>query len=261
MIAADVAALGRLELPPIRGVVHAAGIVENMAIRNLSEESLRRVMRPKVRGALLLHERFPPGSLDFFVLFSSAGHLLGMPGQAAYGAANAFLDGLARHRRALGDAGALAVAWTSWRGLGLSTSSAAIDAELRARGAADITSEEAFATWNAFGLGPPGGNLAVLRMLPGPTTRSGTPRATCSNRSPSWPRRHCEPGLTTSTSTARWPRWAWTRCCPSRSGPAWSGASAARSRSPSCGTGPPSARSPATWPSSKGVRHEPPVRR
>ncbi|MER5337034.1 type I polyketide synthase [Micromonospora sp. NPDC002717] len=157
------AALG---LPPVRGVVHAAGVIDNRTVGALDEASLRHVLRPKVAGALALHDIFPPGSVDFFVLFSSAGQLLGLPGQASYAAGNAFLDGLARHRRAAGDSGTRSIAWTSWRGLGMSTSSEVIDAELAARGTADISAAEAFASWELverYGLG----EAAVFRVLPG----------------------------------------------------------------------------------------------
>ncbi|MEV5573158.1 type I polyketide synthase [Spirillospora sp. NPDC052269] len=138
------AALG---LPPIRGVVHAAGVLDDRTLRALDEESLRTVMRPKVKGALVLHELFPPGTLDHFVLFSSCGQLLGLPGQAAYAAGNAFLDALAAHRRAAGDTATTSFGWTSWRGMGMSTSSAVIDAELAARGTSDISGTEAFSAW------------------------------------------------------------------------------------------------------------------
>jgi 6-methylsalicylic acid synthase len=153
-----------LDLPPIRGVVHLAGVLDNRMLRNLTEESLRSVMRPKVEGALVLHTLFPPGSLDFFVLFSSSGQLLGLPGQASYAAGNAFLDALAAHRRAAGD-NTTSFGWTSWRGLGMSTSSAVIDAELAARGTADINVTEAFSSWELaerYDLG----YAAVLRIVP-----------------------------------------------------------------------------------------------
>ncbi|WP_233580834.1 type I polyketide synthase [Streptomyces triticirhizae] len=154
-----------LGLPPIRGVVHAAGVLDDRPLRTLDEDSLRAVLRPKAEGALVLHELFPPGSVDFFTLFSSCGQLLGLPGQSSYAASNAFLDGLAALRRAAGDEGALSLAWTSWRGLGMSTSTEIIDAELNARGTADITAAEAFACWELaerHGLG----YAAVLRTLP-----------------------------------------------------------------------------------------------
>ncbi|MEU5266200.1 type I polyketide synthase [Amycolatopsis sp. NPDC021455] len=169
-VAVDVADAGALRvalgpdalgLPPIRGIVHAAGVVDSRMLADLDRESLAAVLAPKAGGALALHELFPVGSLDFFVLFSSAGFQLGLPGQASYAAANAVLDGLARHR---GD-GTASLAWTSWRGLGMSTSSAVIDLELGARGTGDITASEAFAAWDhAWRRGC--AHAVVLRILP-----------------------------------------------------------------------------------------------
>jgi myxalamid-type polyketide synthase MxaE and MxaD len=74
-------------------------------------------MRPKMIGAWLLHRLLEDAPLDFFVLFSSAGSLLGQPGQGNYAAANAFLDALAHHRSAQGQP-ALSVNWGAWSGLG-----------------------------------------------------------------------------------------------------------------------------------------------
>ncbi|MGI5186122.1 beta-ketoacyl synthase N-terminal-like domain-containing protein [Dactylosporangium sp. CA-152071] len=136
-----------LGLPPICGVVHAAGVVANGMLETVDEVAVHDVMRPKVDGALVLHDLFPAATLDFFVLFSSSGQLLGLPGQGTYAAANAFLDALAAYRRRQGDTATISIGWTSWRGLGMSTSSAAIDAELEARGTADISADEAFAAW------------------------------------------------------------------------------------------------------------------
>ncbi|MDP9870274.1 MULTISPECIES: type I polyketide synthase [Streptosporangium] len=163
--AAKLLSAASLGLPPIRGVVHAAGVLDNHTLRTLDEGSLRTVLRPKVNGALVLHSLFPPGSVDFFVLFSSSGQLLGLPGQASYAAGNAFLDALAAHRRAAGDSATTSFGWTSWRGLGMSTSSAVIDVELAARGTADISLTEAFGAWELaerYDLG----YAAVLRTIP-----------------------------------------------------------------------------------------------
>ncbi|MFI1400752.1 type I polyketide synthase [Streptomyces sp. NPDC020681] len=154
-----------LQLPPIRGVVHAAGVLDNRQLADLTEASLRKVMKPKVDGALVLHELFPPRSVDFFTLFSSCGLLLGLPGQASYAAGNAFLDSLAGHRRAAGDTGTVSFGWTSWRGLGMSTSSEVIDVELEAHGTADITVAEAFRCWE-FADRHECDYFAVLRTLP-----------------------------------------------------------------------------------------------
>ncbi|MGH3760840.1 type I polyketide synthase [Actinophytocola sp.] len=157
--------LGDLGLPPIRGIVHAAGVLDNRMAADVDEESLARVMAPKVLGAQVLHELFPPGSVDFFTLFSSAGPLLGLPGQTSYAAGNAVLDALAAHRRAGGHRDTISFGWTSWRGLGMSTSSEAIDAELSARGTADITAAEAFRSWEHAERHDVA-HVAVLRTIP-----------------------------------------------------------------------------------------------
>jgi 6-methylsalicylic acid synthase len=130
-----------LDLPPIRGVVHAAGVLDSRLLDGLDQDSLRRVMRPKVAGALVLDQLFPPGSLDFFVLFSSFGQFLGLAGQSSYAPANAFLDGLARFR---GDA--LSLSWTSWRDLGMGANEV-VASELRERGIGDISAHDAFGAW------------------------------------------------------------------------------------------------------------------
>jgi 6-methylsalicylic acid synthase len=153
-----------LGLPPIRGVVHAAGVLDNRLLHGLDEESLRTVMRPKTEGAWTLHTLFPPGSLDFLVFFSSCGQLLGLPGQASYGAANAFLDSLAAHRRAAGHRDTLSLGWTSWRGKGMAVNEV-VDRELSARGVSDISVDEAFGAWDLAQRNE-SGYFAVLRAVP-----------------------------------------------------------------------------------------------
>ncbi|MGW5309371.1 type I polyketide synthase [Nocardia thailandica] len=154
-------------LPPLRGVVHAAGAVDNVPVRDLRPYHIERGLAAKVSGTLALGELFAPGVLDFLILFSSAGQLLHLPGQPVYSAANAFVDGFARQRRALGDTGCRAVAWTSWRGLGMSTSSAAITAELAVHGTADLTASQALRAWEGP-VSAGGANVAVLRVVPHP---------------------------------------------------------------------------------------------
>jgi len=103
--------------PPIRGVVHAAGVLHDGLLTQLDAAALDSVLRPKVIGGWLLHHLLEDAPLDFLVLFSSAGSLLGQPGQGNYAAANAFLDTLAHHRRAQGQP-ALTINWGAWAGLG-----------------------------------------------------------------------------------------------------------------------------------------------
>ncbi|KAL8797086.1 MAG: hypothetical protein Q9182_007256 [Xanthomendoza sp. 2 TL-2023] len=143
--------LDALSLPPVLGVVHAAGLVEDQLIMNTTPDSFARVLAPKVAGTLALHKVFPPKSLDFFILFSSCGQLFGFPGQGSYAAGNAFLDTLAEHRRALGD-NTRALQWTSWRGLGMAATTKEsedfIEAELQGKGITSVTRDEAFRAWD-----------------------------------------------------------------------------------------------------------------
>jgi len=101
------------ELPPLRGVVHAAGTLDDGIALRQDWPRCAAVLHNKARAAQGLHELTRGLPLDFFVLFSAAGLLLGAPGQCAYAAANAELDALARLRRAQG-LPALSVAWGVW---------------------------------------------------------------------------------------------------------------------------------------------------
>jgi NADPH:quinone reductase-like Zn-dependent oxidoreductase/NADP-dependent 3-hydroxy acid dehydrogenase YdfG/acyl carrier protein len=90
------------ELPPLRGVVHAATVIDDALIRDMNSAQIRRVLAPKVLGALHLHELTRALPLDFFVMYSSATTLFGNPGQGNYIAANFTLEALCRARRASG---------------------------------------------------------------------------------------------------------------------------------------------------------------
>lgn len=142
--------LEALQLPSVAGVIHAAGILDDELVVSATEEAFSRVMAPKVNGAMNLHKLFPPGQLDFFILFSSCGQLLGFPGQASYASGNSFLDSLAENRRRAGD-NATAFQWTSWKGIGGMGDSAFVEAELENRGIASIIPEEAFIAWEDVG--------------------------------------------------------------------------------------------------------------
>ncbi|WP_373693475.1 beta-ketoacyl synthase N-terminal-like domain-containing protein [[Mycobacterium] burgundiense] len=159
----DLRALLR-DLPPVRGVVHAAGVEAGVFLANTTIEEIATTMRPKVDGALVLHEMFPPGQLDWMLLYSSCGYLAGFPGQGAYACGNAFLDALARHRRGLGDA-TTAVAWTAWRGLGMGSDSGFVAAQLDALGMDTIGADDAMRALEvAMRSGQP--NPVVLPVLP-----------------------------------------------------------------------------------------------
>jgi acyl transferase domain-containing protein/acyl carrier protein len=100
---------------PLRGIVHAAGVLEDAMLCNATADQFARVLRPKSEGAWLLHELTAGLPLDFFVLCSSAASVLGAAGQGAYAAANASLDALAHHRRAQ-SLPAVSLNWGPWAG-------------------------------------------------------------------------------------------------------------------------------------------------
>jgi mycocerosic acid synthase len=84
-------------MPPMRGVIHSAAVLDDRRVADLDRASLDRVIGPKAQGAWNLHSL--TGDLDFFVLYSSISSLLGNPGQGNYVAANSVLDSLAKFRR------------------------------------------------------------------------------------------------------------------------------------------------------------------
>ncbi len=128
-------------LPPLRGLVHAAGVLEDRTVLELSIESMRKAAAPKIWGAWNLHEATRGRALEFFVLYGSAASLLGSAGQGNYAAANAFLDELAHHRRASGLPG-LAIDWGPFSEVGLAASQANRGSRLAEMGFRSITPAE-----------------------------------------------------------------------------------------------------------------------
>jgi acyl transferase domain-containing protein/acyl carrier protein len=106
------------EMPGLRGIFHLAAIMEGALLASMREEQLERVMLPKVAGAWALHRYTEDLPLDFFVFFSSITASLSQPGLSSYAAANAFLDALARYRKAKG-LRALSLEWSPWLNVGL----------------------------------------------------------------------------------------------------------------------------------------------
>ncbi|MEU4595422.1 type I polyketide synthase, partial [Micromonospora aurantiaca (nom. illeg.)] len=125
-LVAEIVAGGRLA-----GVVHTAGVLDDGVVEGLTAERLAGVLAPKVSAGWFLHEATASLALDLFVVFSSVAGVLGSPGQSAYAAGNAFLDGLAVHRRQLG-LPAVSLAWGMWDTAGMAAS---IDEADRARSA------------------------------------------------------------------------------------------------------------------------------
>ena len=109
---------------PLRGIVHAAGILDDGLVSNQTPERCAAVAMAKLAGALQLDRlsRLWAPALDFFVGYSSVAALLGSPGQASYAAANGALDGLMAARRAEGLPG-LSLNWGPWAGPGMAAKS------------------------------------------------------------------------------------------------------------------------------------------
>jgi NADPH:quinone reductase-like Zn-dependent oxidoreductase/acyl carrier protein len=105
-------------MPPLRGVVHAAGVLDDGVLSQQTPRRLQAVLGPKLMGGWNLHRVTAGSPLEFFVMFSSASSVMGSPGQGGYGAGNAFLDALAHHRRREG-APALSIDWGPWGEAGM----------------------------------------------------------------------------------------------------------------------------------------------
>ncbi len=161
VVACDVAVREQVEalfaaVGPVRGVIHAAGVMDDGLLGALDERRLARVMAPKVDGAWHLHEL--AGDVEEFVVFSSAPSRIGSAGQANYAAANAFVDALAAYRRAQGLAG-VSLAWGPWAhatslvaGLDEATSARYVE-QLHARLAMEPLSVEQGLSWYELGCG------------------------------------------------------------------------------------------------------------
>ncbi|HSK63243.1 MAG TPA: type I polyketide synthase, partial [Pyrinomonadaceae bacterium] len=107
----------------LTGVIHAAGVLDDGLLLTLDWDRFERVTRPKIEGAWNLHHQLRDKQLDFFVLFSSAGSMLGAAGQANHVAGNSFLDALAHYRRAC-SLPALSINWSQWGDTGRVANSA-----------------------------------------------------------------------------------------------------------------------------------------
>ncbi|MFD7168127.1 type I polyketide synthase [Streptomyces violascens] len=157
---------GVLDMPPVRGIVHCAGVVSDALVEKTGAANLDTTMGPKADGAMVLHRLFPAGTLDFFTMFSSCGQLARLTGQVSYASANSFLDALAALRRSQGELGTTSFAWAQWigRGMGETTGRATI-LEAESRGLGGVTVSEALRSWayaDRFALP----YVAVMRVMP-----------------------------------------------------------------------------------------------
>jgi hypothetical protein len=132
-------------MPPLRGVIHSAGVLDDGALLQQNWSRFQTVFAPKVTGGYLLHTLTRHLPLDFFILFSSASAVLGSPGQSNHAAANAFLDALAHYRRGQG-LPALSINWGAWDQIG-AAAERSVGQRVSGRGIGTISPEEG---WQAL---------------------------------------------------------------------------------------------------------------
>jgi acyl transferase domain-containing protein/NADPH:quinone reductase-like Zn-dependent oxidoreductase/acyl carrier protein/SAM-dependent methyltransferase len=134
---------------PLKGIFHLAMVIDDAPLSALTSERLRTVMAPKAHGAWLLHEDTKAMELDCFVMFSSVSSIFGNPAQGNYAAANAFLDSLAHHRRALG-LPALTINWGVLGGEGYVARNERVAEFLARQGTAALTPGEVTKLMESF---------------------------------------------------------------------------------------------------------------
>ncbi len=134
---------------PLKGIFHLAMVIDDAPMSALTSERMRTVMAPKALGAWLLHENSKALPLDCFVMFSSISSIFGNPAQANYAAANAFLDSLAHHRRALG-LPALAINWGVLGGEGYVARNERVAEFLARQGTGALTPREVTTLMESF---------------------------------------------------------------------------------------------------------------
>nr|WP_275939224.1 type I polyketide synthase [Polyangium spumosum] len=128
-------------MPPLRGIVHAAAVLDDRTLADMGEEQWTRPIAPKALGAWNLHEATRGLPLDFFIMYSSVAGLLGTAGQAGYAGANAFLDALCQARAAQGLPG-MSIQWGPFAGVGLAAAQDNRGERLSAQGMSSFTAEE-----------------------------------------------------------------------------------------------------------------------
>lgn len=140
-------------LPPLRGIIHAAGVLDDGVLLQQNWQRFDRVLAPKVQGAWNLHTLTQNQPLDFFVLFSSTASLLGSAGQGNHAAANAFLDALASYRRMQG-LPSLSINWGAWAEVG-ATARLGLVEQLSRKGEGSIATQQGLQVLEQLLLNPP----------------------------------------------------------------------------------------------------------
>lgn len=152
------------DMPPLKGIVHAAGIINDQAILSMTDEPMKTVLAPKIKGALYIGEAVKKFdvNLDFWVSFSSMAALLGSRGQASYAAANRFLDAMAGEGPARKN---MSINWGPWEGPGMAgTMKETRKSAWHENGIELLAPEKALAAMGELLKGAPGNAVAVLSM-------------------------------------------------------------------------------------------------
>jgi acyl transferase domain-containing protein/NADPH:quinone reductase-like Zn-dependent oxidoreductase/acyl carrier protein len=150
------------QLPPLRGIVHTAMVLEDKLLVDLDADTLQRVLRPKLLGGWNLHRETLGRELDYFILFSSLSSIFGHAGQANYSAANAALDSLAYYRRAQG-LPATVINWGHLGEVGYLAQRAQLGERLERQGVLSFTVRQAMACL-AYALQNKSVQMSVLRI-------------------------------------------------------------------------------------------------
>jgi acyl transferase domain-containing protein len=129
-------------LPPLRGVIHSAMVMDDGILLHLNAARFHRVLAPKAAGAWNLHQHTRHLHLDFFVCFSSFTSLLGLGGQGSYAAANLFLDVLAPYRRSCGLPG-LTINWGPLGDVGWLARHSAVNERVLRQGVRSLSAQQA----------------------------------------------------------------------------------------------------------------------
>ena len=182
---------------PLAGVIHAAGVLDDGLLESQTWERFEKVLAPKISAAQWLHELTAHMDLDLFVLYSSAASVLGSPGQSNYATGNAFLDGLAWHRRQQG-LPALSINWGPWA-LGMADDEKLIK-RMALQGITPLAVEDAHdvmeklllagavqatvmdVEWRRLRMGPAGETPAMLENLVGARRRGKAPDSALVNK-------------------------------------------------------------------------------
>jgi acyl transferase domain-containing protein/surfactin synthase thioesterase subunit/acyl carrier protein len=136
-------------MPQLKGVIHAAGVIEARTLTELNQTEFLRILNPKVKGAWNLHLLTQEKALDCFILFSSASTLIGLSGQGSYVAANAFLDTLAYSRRRMGLPG-MSINWGVMKDVGMVANKAELEKYARAEGFEPVSMHDAMDVFHAI---------------------------------------------------------------------------------------------------------------